>query len=147
MSLVAALALAGFAHDFDLETVRRRRGRWLFEVYPHPAMVRLFGLEKIIQYKKGAVGERRRGLHALRRHLVRLAGGSTGWVMSPPLCALLERDLETLRGAALKHYEDMLDGLFCAYLAWHCWRWGSARNEVFGTLEHGYIVVPTSDSH
>jgi predicted RNase H-like nuclease len=146
MSLVAALAREGFAHDFDLDKARRRRGRWLFEVYPHPAMVRLFGLERIIPYKKGAVGEKRCGLDVLRRHLVQLTGGTTGWIMSPPLCAVLEQDLQTLRGAALKRYEDTLDGLFCAYLAWHCWRWGSAANEVFGTLEHGYIVVPTSNS-
>jgi predicted RNase H-like nuclease len=29
-----------------------------------------------------------------------------------------------------------------AYLAWHCWRWGEERNEMFGTLADGYIVVP-----
>ncbi len=42
----------------------------------------------------------------------------------------------------MKRYEDTLDAIFCAYLAWHCWRWGAERNEMFGTMEQGYIVVP-----
>jgi len=25
-------------------------------------------------------------------------------------------------------------------LTWHCWRRDEERNEMFGTLEHGYIV-------
>lgn len=142
MSLVSGLAGQGFAHDFAIEEACRRRGRWLFEVYPHPAMVSTFGLERIIQYKKGSVEQKRRGLHVLRQQLVHLASASTGWVMSPLLRAVAGRNLAELRGAALKHYEDTLDAVFCAYLAWHCWRWGAARNEVFGTLAQGYIVVP-----
>jgi predicted RNase H-like nuclease len=143
MQLVAALALQGFAHDLDIATAARRRGRWLFEVYPHPAMVRTFGLERIIQYKKGTIGDRRRGLKVLRQHIARLAGGSTGWIFSPLLSRVLRQDVEELRGAGIKHYEDTLDAIFCAYLAWHCWRWGAARNEVFGSLADGCIVVPT----
>jgi predicted RNase H-like nuclease len=142
MRLVQALGKAGFVHDFAIERARLRRGRWLCEVYPHPGMVRTFGLQKIIQYKKGSVDERRRGLIVLREHLVRLASGRTGLVSSPTLRTVVEQNLQHLRGAALKHYEDTLDGIFCAYLAWHCWRWGAARNEMYGTLEHGYIVVP-----
>ena len=38
--------------------------------------------------------------------------------------------------------EDPLDAVLCAYLAWHCWRWGEERNEMFGTMAEGYIVVP-----
>lgn len=144
MELVEALAQQGFVHDFDIRAARRRRGRWLFEVYPHPAMVRLFGLPRALKYKKGSVAQKRSGLAALRRHLVSLAGGSVGWVGSPLLRAVAAQNLQELRGAALKQYEDTLDGIFCAYLAWHCWRWGEARNEVFGSLAEGYIVVPSA---
>ena len=140
--LVKALSGHGFIHDFDMATAKQRAGRWLFEVYPHPAMVRLFGLERIIRYKKGSVAEKRCGLGKLRQHLISLASGSRGLVATPNLSELLERDLEALRGKGLKCYEDTLDSLFCAYLAWHCWRWGAERNEVFGTMEDGYIVVP-----
>jgi predicted RNase H-like nuclease len=142
MRLVEALGNEGFVHDFDIQTARQRSGRWVCEVYPHPAMVRTFGLAKIIQYKKGSVEQRRRGLNVLRQHLVYLARSGSGLVSSPTLRTVVEQNLQELRGAALKRHEDTLDGIFCAYLAWHCWRWGAARNEVFGTLEHGYIVVP-----
>jgi hypothetical protein len=34
--------------------------RLAMEVYPHPAMLRWFGLERILKYKRGPVGDRRR---------------------------------------------------------------------------------------
>lgn len=142
MRLVEELAKLGFRHEFNLDQAQRRVGKWLFEVYPHPAMVRLFELNKIISYKKGTVGERRDGLAILRGHLRALADGTSGWVNSTLLTELLERDLHSLKGRALKHHEDLLDAVFCAFLAWHCWRWGAERNDMFGTLADGYIVVP-----
>ena len=51
--------------------------------------------------------------------------------------------MDELRGRSLKSYEDALDAVFCAYLAFHYWRWGAERNEMIGDLESGYIVVPT----
>ena len=81
------------------------------------------------------------------RHLWALTEGSRGFIGTPELHELLSSDLLKLKGEALKRYEDTLDALFCAYLAWHCWRWGAARNEMFGTLENGYIVVPTGIGH
>jgi hypothetical protein len=50
------------------------------------------------------------------------------------LRALLERNLDELRGEKLKRHADTLDAMLWAYLAWHCWRWGEERNELFGTL-------------
>lgn len=138
MDLVTGLSARGFVHDFDLREAKRRGGRWLFEVYPHPAMVRLFGLERIIKYKKGSIEERRAGLNVLRNHLAALEGLERNLVSQE----LMTRDLGKLRGQGLKRYEDMLDATFCAFLAWHCWRWGADGNEVFGTLEDGYVVVP-----
>jgi len=49
------------------------------------------------------------------------------------LRALLERNLDELRGEKLKRYADTLDAMLWAYLAWHCWRWGEERNDLFGT--------------
>ncbi len=140
--VVSELVKRGFEHAFAIGEAKGRGGRWVFEVYPHPAMVRLFGLNRIIRYKKGRVSEKRDGLAVLRQHLLNLADGSNGLVQSPELTGALARDLSGLRGEALKGYEDTLDAIFCAYLAWHCWRWGAERNEMFGTLADGYIVVP-----
>lgn len=135
--LIAALKPHGFVHNFDLNGSQQRSGRWLFETYPHPSMVRLFALNRIIAYKKGTVAEKRRGLRRLQTHLRQLGNV----LPTARLSGLLDRDVATLRGRALKQYEDKLDAFFCAYLAWHCWRWGSLRNKVYGSMDDGYIVV------
>ena len=129
-------------HDFDLARARQRSGGWAFEVYPHPAMLQLFGLDRIISYKKGPVADRRKGLRILQSHLYALVSRSPGLVENSMLRNLLDRDVTDVKGEALKRYEDTLDALFCAYLAWYCWRWGEEKNEIFGTLSEGYIVVP-----
>jgi predicted RNase H-like nuclease len=127
----------GFGHDFAIDSARHRAGKWMFETYPHPSMVRLFDLDRIIRYKKGTVAQKREGLRILQSHLGRLKA----LVRSADLEALLEHDVATLKGRSLKHYEDQLDAVFCAYLAWHCWRWGPEKNDVFGSPTDGYIVV------
>ena len=63
--------------------------------------------------------------------------------LNTALDEFLSRDLNALSGAALKHYEDSLDAIFCAHLAFHLWRWGWERSELLGDLAAGYIVVPT----
>lgn len=40
-------------------------------------------------------------------------------------------------------HEDTLDAVFCSYLAYYFWYWNMERNEVFGTVETGYILNPT----
>ena len=142
--LVGMLAEKGFTHDLDVEHAERRDGRWIFEVYPHPAQVVLFDLPKIIRYKKGSTVEKRSGLAILRQYLAdvlprsepSLAPGDVG-------TSFLQQDLSGLVGMALKRYEDLLDAWFCTYLALYLWWWGSERNELLGDLESGYIVVPT----
>jgi predicted RNase H-like nuclease len=140
--LVSELGALGFTHDLDLTRARHRGGRWLFEVYPHPAMIVLFGLQQVIKYKQGKVAEKRAGLEQLQKYLGTLTARNPGPNESPRLPALLGQDPERLRGRDLKHHEDALDALFCAYLAYHCWCWGAERNEMIGDLETGYIVVP-----
>lgn len=118
-------------------------GRWFFEVYPHPAHVVMFGRDRVIKYKKGRVATRRIGLTEFRENI----GGhfSRG---DPPLLRndLLQRSLsmplEGLRGQSLKYYEDVLDSLFCAYLAAYFWAWSYDRNEMIGDLASGYIINP-----
>lgn len=142
--LVRSLADQGFDHGLPLKMAKFRPGRWLIEVYPHPAMVRLFDLDRIIRYKKGTIDERRSGLRLLQSHMRRLGTSGCGLQPSECLDRLLGVDPADLKGQALKRYEDMLDAVFCAYLAWHFWRWGEEKNDVFGELGTGYIVVPKS---
>ena len=136
--LVRMLEGVGFVHDPQA----RRHGRWMFEVYPHPALVNVFALQQIIRYKKGRVAQRRVGLGALRDHLSRLAHFAPSFGCSSELVNRLFPTSINFAGAALKQYEDLLDAYFCAYLAFHHWRFGDERNEIIGDMDTGYIVVP-----
>jgi len=140
--LVSNLAERGFKHGLPVETAKFRAGRCVIEVYPHPAMVRLFNLARIIRYKKGPVDGRRSGLQLLQSHLNDLTAPGRGLRPSKCLDELLGTNPALRSGASLKRHEDLLDAVFCAYLAWHFWRWGGERNEVFGDLRTGYVVVP-----
>ena len=144
VALARMLEAQGFRHCTVPGGSWNESGDWFFEVYPHPAQVVLFGRDRIIRYKKGAVVARRSGLDELRKLIRdRMLGPDRPLVSSASLDELLTRDLNGLRGRALKRYEDTLDAVFCAYLAFHLWRWGWERSEVLGDLTAGYIVVPT----
>jgi predicted RNase H-like nuclease len=56
--------------------------------------------------------------------------------------SLLSQDPMALRGHSRKSYEDSLDAVFCAYLAYYAWRLGETCFEVFGSEEDGYILNP-----
>jgi predicted RNase H-like nuclease len=145
VALARALAARGFRHVTPPDRPWSADGRWLCEVYPHPAQVVLFGRDRIIRYKRGSVAERRAGLAELRREIAaRLLPALPGFEADAALREFLSRDLARLRGAARKRYEDSLDALVCAYLAYHLWRFGWERSELFGDLETGYIAVPTT---
>ena len=140
--LVEMLERAGFAHEPRPHTSGERGGKWFFEVYPHPAMVNLFRLDHIIRYKKGTASEKAKGLILLRNYLSALR------TFEPPLRpgddveGLFFESVPQLRGKALKHYEDLLDAYFCSYLALFYWSFGTARSEMIGDVETGYIIVP-----
>ena len=121
-------------------------GKWFFEVYPHPAHVVLFRRARIIKYKKGPVDFRKAGLTEFRQSLLEhLSGAQPSLKINAALQSFLDHPLEALEGAALKHYEDKLDAVFCAYLAAHFWAWSYDRNEMIGTYEMGYIINPRLD--
>lgn len=134
----------GFEHRVADD--RYESGHWLFEVYPHPAHIVLFELDFIIKYKQKARRPRSVRLGELRRLqslLVSLQDAEPS--LAPGVAgSLLAKDLDDLRGRALKDHEDALDAWFCAYLALYAWYWGKERNEVVGDFETGYIVIPTA---
>ena len=129
-----ALEKRGFRHTVFIPP--REAGRFQFEVHPHSAMVQLFDLPRILKYKKGRLADR---LVELERYrglmLTRLPK------LSPPVAAFSLPELPHA-GAAMKDIEDRMDAVICAYVAAHWWFWGTERNQVCGTLEDGYIVVP-----
>jgi predicted RNase H-like nuclease len=146
VELARRLANCGFRHCFPPGALWSAEGNWFFEVYPHPAQVVLFERNSIIRYKKKKgrrASDQRRGLEELRTEIrsrilpVDLFPSKSG------LDDFLSRDLNSVRGRALKFYEDSLDAIVCAYLAFHLWQWGWQGSEMFGDLETGYIVVPS----
>jgi predicted RNase H-like nuclease len=131
-----SLEQRGFQHAPTLEP--RQLGRFQIEVFPHPATVHLFGLSRILKYKKGRLADRQVELSKLRNYIL------TVLPLLEPALHLAEYSLPEIptSGAALKALEDQLDSLICAYVAAHWWYWGLKRNLVLGDLAVGYIVVP-----
>jgi predicted RNase H-like nuclease len=110
--------------------------RLAMEVYPHPAMVRWFGLQRILKYKRGTVAERRREFRryqsllrsAIEVRFPELELGSVG-------IGLLEADYS-------KEAEDRLDAFFCALIALHHWRHRGQKSQVLGDTRSGFLVLP-----
>jgi predicted RNase H-like nuclease len=144
-----SLEARGFVHAPMITP--KQPGRHQIEVFPHPAIVHLFGLNQILKYKKGRLAERRAELIRYRNYILTVLP-----TLEPQLDFLnLTDTLEALllfdvpqTGVALKALEDQLDSLICAYVAAHWWYWGQERNWVLGAetpevcCVEGYIVVP-----
>jgi len=138
--LVKALTGEGFV--FSPMVRPRRPMRQVIEVYPHPAAVELFGLEKTLKYKarKGRSPEGRRRELARYRELLRTLEREEPTLSAGTL--LDELPIPALRGRDLKRTEDLLDALFCAYIALYLWWYGPTGYRTFGDAETGFILVP-----
>lgn len=129
----------GFAHAPTIEP--QKLGRYQIEVFPHPAIVHLFNLQRILKYKKGRLSDRRLELLKLHKYILHILPSLEPSLRSLPLCGSFPSQIPTT-GAALKAVEDKLDSLICAYVAAHWWYWGEQRNLVLGDRTTGYIVIP-----
>ena len=113
------------------------------EVYPHAAMVGLFGLGYRLAYKKGGATKRLAGFAQLVGHLEAVPelalGQSSRWrqlasMASDPAPGDLDR------------VEDEIDAVVCAHVAW-LWHHRRDRLRVYGTAEEGFIVAPPPPQH
>ena len=126
----------GFVHAPTIAP--QKLGRYQIEVFPHPAIVHLFNLDRILKYKKGRISERRLELIKLYQYIVDILP-----TFEPALCVKKLSLGEIPRtGTELKAAEDKLDSLICAYVAAYWWYWGEQRNLVLGDRTTGYIVIP-----
>ena len=134
ISFSRRLEALGFSHGARIAP--RRQGRFQIEAHPHAAMVSLFGLPRIVKYKRGARVERARELRRLRSLMLsRLPELDPGLSLRLPAVP---------RTGNLKPVEDRIDAVLCAYIAAYWWFWGERRNRLYGSEEEGYIVVPLS---
>ena len=141
-ALTAALSERFKFYESDV-IPRRTKARLVCEVYPHPALVSLFGLGRILKYKRGRgrpFEERWSEFDRYRKLLRKLCKAD------PPLRRtrrlLKSTEVFGLRGAALQAYEDALDAITCAYIASYLWRHGPRAAKRYGSLEEGHILVP-----
>ncbi len=129
----------GFVHAPTIEP--QKLSRYQIEVFPHPAIVNLFNLERILKYKKGRLNERRLELIKLQNYLLDILPSFSPPLRPLSLCGSFIPEIPTT-GVALKATEDKLDSLICAYVAAYWWYWGEQRNLVLGDRTTGYIVIP-----
>ncbi|NJL04003.1 MAG: DUF429 domain-containing protein [Chloroflexaceae bacterium] len=141
--LVQRLAAHGFhesdGHDLAACSATHRP---IIEVYPHAAMVALFGLERTLKYKvkPHSSAEFRLAEWARYQAYLRDLGHATPALHVPN--GLLEQDVADLRGRRRKAYEDQVDALLCAYIGLYTYTWGQQRCRTFGTLATGALIVP-----
>jgi predicted RNase H-like nuclease len=131
------------ALDLDMDPLSNSRRRAI-EVYPHPATIVLFGLEKTLKYKRGPFEVRRSELlqlmtliEGLDKATPRLrVNHNVSWV------ELRKRIAAATRPAQLDRDEDPVDAVLCAYVALY-WYHRPEDVTVYGDFASGYIITPT----
>ena len=131
----------------NIQLFKKSSKKLLIEVYPHPAMVQIFGLKERIKYKKGNLEERKKGLkkfikclRTLKKKSPSLEGVTKlvkGFLVSNPQNSYRE----------MKEVEDYLDAIFCGYISFYIAFWlnrGKRKWKVFGNDNDGFIIVPTN---
>jgi len=135
--LIDALGSAGVVEALDVRPGDPRIVA--LEIFPHPAHVRLFALDRIFGYKKKA-----RAWPAVLAEWSRYRAALETLAQADPPLLLDETIPHTVGASGYKRWDDTLDAISCAYVAAFVWRWGigAPHVRVFGDLEGGYIVVP-----
>ena len=132
LRLAERLAAAGCEIGWDF----RAAPRLVCEVYPHPAMLRLFGLDRIVKYKRGPVANRRREFRRLQALFRKcLAEQFRNLELNEEAAGLLSARWS-------KPVEDKLDAFFCALIGYHHYLHGPDGSEVLGDRETGFILLP-----
>ncbi len=130
--------------DIDPNSAEAHRA---IEVYPHPAIVAIFGLDRTLKYKNKpgrTLESLRLATLSLMTHLESLASAdpplrladSTAWK------ELVAQATAATRKSQLRHVEDQVDAVVCAYVAAFADRRPSDTT-VYGDLAEGYIVTPS----
>jgi predicted RNase H-like nuclease len=134
-----SLLARNFQHAPKIEP--QQLGRYQIEVFPHPATINLFGLARILKYKKGRLADRSKELTKLRGYITDILPKLEP-VLSLSSLNYLPVIATQQTGKELKAIEDQLDSLLCAYIAAYWWYWGITKNMVLGDLDTGFIVIP-----
>jgi predicted RNase H-like nuclease len=125
-----------FDCGFSLHWKINQPCRSAFEVYPHPAMIRFFGLAERLPYKRGPVAQRRLVFQDLQRHL------RAALARHFPDLVVPESVIKFLHEPWCKAVEDQTDAIICALIGlWH-WQHQGKRSQIAGDADTGFIVLP-----
>lgn len=122
----AALRHQGYVHS-PMAIPHSDCGRFYFECYPHPALIALLNLSRILKYKCR---------HGSQDDWARLFSAIRSWQVDG-----IEPVLESLTPQT-KANEDAIDSIICAYVGLLWWQWGVDRSSMIGDLNSGYIITP-----
>ncbi|KKQ21547.1 hypothetical protein A2999_03025 [Candidatus Wolfebacteria bacterium RIFCSPLOWO2_01_FULL_38_11] len=115
------------------------QSRKFFEVYPHPSMVVLFNLKSVLKYKNKPKRDYNFRWNEFRKYQNYFKKLKNPSIIIPK--EISDKKLKGLKGGALKNYEDKLDAIFCAYIAYYCWL-HPEKCKVLGNMKKGYILTP-----
>ncbi len=130
--------------DIDPASTAARRA---IEVYPHAALVAVFGLGRTLKYKQRT----HRTFALLRSEMLRLTGLLESLADADPPLRLRSTKpwrqvvaavTEAGRKSDLRRAEDQLDAVVCAYVAMTAARRPDSLT-TYGDAQTGYIVTPT----
>jgi predicted RNase H-like nuclease len=77
-----------------------------------------------------------------RARLRSLQTKEPGLRFSDSVIKALSVDVSALTGVRYKVLDDLVDGIFCAYLAYSFWYQGEEGQGVVGDPDAGYVVLP-----
>jgi predicted RNase H-like nuclease len=132
-------------YGWHVETTRSlsKNTQVAIEVYPHSAMVGLFGLARILEYKAKSgrtVDSRRQEFHALMDLMEAHCDGTLHLSQYKRWREIRHVVLTAKQQAALNLLEDEVDAIFCAYIAW-TFAVAPELLSTYGTPGEGAIVT------
>lgn len=135
------------------EVKRQQSQRTFLEVFPSPALVMLFPCHthsshthcRPLRYKHKR-GRTWAEVHSeweiYRARLRSLECREPALTLAPEVKKAIGIDITEFKGSRYKPFDDLLDGILCAYLAYYFWHWGREGYWVVGDAASGYIVLP-----
>jgi predicted RNase H-like nuclease len=137
----AARIATALTLDMDPASSSLRRA---IEVYPHPATIALFRLDKTLKYKRGPFETRKAALLQLMTLIEGLddttprlrVNHNMSWV------ELRKRIEAATKPGQLDRDEDPVDAVVCAYVGLY-WYHRPEDVTIYGDYAGGYIVTPT----
>jgi len=125
----------GYILGYDLKTATRIAT----EVYPHPAMIRLFDLDLIIKYKK----KKKRPVSTQKLEFKRLQELLQKSLYDHRIDIEGSQDIQVLFNAEYsKTVEDKTDAVVCALIGYLHWQQQGHLSKIVGSIEEGFILLP-----